>query len=278
MIIPSWKFFVGRWLIITVWLTVCSTSTALAQKFSLGVKGGPLVLWSPYGDKYDGQNVLNKPKFGYYGAGVINFPLKNNYTCVVEVGFSQKGRKVEFEGKKNNGTFYFLDAALLLRKSFNFYLGKNIPSTWFVNVGPHVSYWLGGKGTIGVLGAEGSPYTLAFVDSLNANDFAFDKMYLVDANRWIFGADIGVGMTAPIRSTQRVLVELRFTWGHTFYGSATTANYNWIDFTDNNLRANERVISLTAAYMFDFDLQKAKKGKSTKDKETKRKPVRRRGR
>jgi hypothetical protein len=81
-------------------------------------------------------------------------------------------------------------------------------------------------------------------------------------------------MTAPIKKTQRVLVEFRFTWGHTFYGSRASAYYNWVQFTDNNMRANEKVLSLTAAYIFDFDLREGKKGHSTKDRENNRKPKR----
>lgn len=234
--------------------------------------------WSVYGDDYDGRNTDGKLKFGYYGAGIISFPLKDNYSCVIEGGFSQKGRNVRFEDMKNEATYYFIDAALLLRKSFHIQLGKNIPATCFVNVGPHISYWLGGKGVIGDKNGDGVDYKIKFVDTLRLDQADFKTMYMVEANRWLFGADIGIGMTAPIRSTQRVLVEFRFTWGHTFYGGQTSARYSDINFTDTNMRSNERVLSITAAYMFDFDLREAKKGRSTKDKEVKRKPVKRRRR
>lgn len=275
MKITSKRLVVAKWLFIAVLLTPVASSSLFAQNFSLGAKAGPLVLWSPYGDKDDAEGIDNKPKYGFYAAGIINFPLKNNYTCVIEGGFSQKGRHVEFEGTFNNSTYYFIDAALLLRKSFKFNLGKNVPATGFFNIGPHISYWLSGKGTLGSIGSDGSDYKVVFVDSLG-DDFEFKTMYMVDANRWLFGADIGLGMTAPIKKTQRVLVELRFTWGHTFYGSRTTAYYNWVQFTDNNMRANEKVLSLTAAYIFDFDLRASKKGHSTKDKENNRKPKRKR--
>lgn len=275
MNIPSERFVVVKWLFITVLLLPVTTNVLFGQNFSLGVKAGPLVLWSPYGDKDDAVGFENKPKYGYYLAGIINFPLKNDYTCVIEGGFSQKGRHVETAGMFNNGTYYFIDAALLLRKSFKFNLGKNVPATGFFNIGPHISYWLGGEGTIGSVGSDGSDYKIKFVDSLNSDDFKFKTMYMVDANRWLFGADIGLGMTAPIKKTQRVLVELRFTWGHTFYGTRETAYYNWVQFVDYNMRANEKVLSLTAAYIFDFDLRASKKGHSTKDKENNRKPKRR---
>ncbi|HEU5291384.1 MAG TPA: outer membrane beta-barrel protein, partial [Cyclobacteriaceae bacterium] len=191
MYTASKRLIVAKWLIIAMLLVSLTTSRVFAQNFSLGAKAGPLVLWSPFGDKEDGKGYDVQPKFGYYVAGIINFPLKNNYTCVIEGGFSQKGRKVEFEGNFNNGTYYFVDAALLLRKSFNFNLGKNIPATGFFNIGPHISYWLGGKGTVGGVGGDGSPYKIEFIDSLTADDNDFKTMYMVDVNRWLFGADIG---------------------------------------------------------------------------------------
>jgi hypothetical protein len=279
MINPSQRHLIDKLLILAILFTLFPLSGVFAQKFSLGVKAAPLATWSAYGDKDDGKRTDNKIKIGFYAAGFISFPLKNNYECVIEGGFSQKGRKVEFEGKMNYASYYFIDAALLLRKSFKFYLGKNVPATWFVNVGPHISYWLGGNGVIGAVGSDGQKYDIEFVkDSINPNNFDFKTMYMLDANRWLFGVDMGIGMTAPIKTTQRVMVEFRFTWGHTFYGSRTTANYNWIEFTDNNMRANERVLSLSVAYAFDFDLKEGKKGRSTKDKEVHRKRPRKKRR
>lgn len=267
---------VGRAFMLSVVSVVIASTSLFAQKFSLGAKAGPLVVWTKYGDKDYGKTIENDPKYGFYAAGIISFPLKNNYSCVIEGGFSQKGRNVKFGNgdDQNRATYYFIDAALLLRKSFKFNLGKNIPADWFINVGPHISYWLGGNGTIGPVGSDGIKYKIKFSDTLDLSNFS--TMYMVGANRWLFGADIGVGMEAPITQTQRIMVELRFTWGHTYFGNKDTQNYSWIAFTDNNMQANEKVLSLTLAYMFDIDLQKNKTGKSTKDKEVHRKPVKKR--
>jgi hypothetical protein len=58
--------------------------------------------------------------------------------------------------------------------------------------------------------------------------------------------------------------------GHTFYGAKSSATNRTLGFTDN-LRSNEKFISLTVAYTVDFDLREGKKGRSTRDKETKTK-------
>lgn len=264
--------FVVKRLFYTLFILVGAVSNLHAQEFALGVKAGALTSWSVYGDKDDRKFFDSKSTFGYYGAGIITFPLKKNYSCVIEGGYSQKGRTVIFnEGSgKNKATYYFTDAALLLRRSFKVNVVKNIPTEVFVNIGPHVNYWLGGKGRIGSTSNDGSPYTVVFNEEADLGQF--DKMYLNNINRWMFGLDIGVGVMAPINKTQNVIVELRFTSGHTFYGDRNSASYSWVSFEDN-LRANEKVLSLTAAYMFGFNIQESKKGKSTKDKEVHRKPV-----
>jgi hypothetical protein len=260
---------------ILVSLMAVTTLELQAQKFSLGLKAGPLIGWAAFGDKNDKDKFDTKPKLGFYGAGIIRFPLTKEYFCIIEGGYSQKGRRILFEGggTENNANYQFVDAALLLRRSFHVNLGKNVPGDWYVNVGPHISYWLGGKGKIGTTGDPSFEYTVVFDKEYTA---AIDnKMYLNDVNRYLFGVDIGVGMHAPIKRSQRVGAELRFTWGHTFYGDKeSSANYNYINFEDN-LQANERILTFTLSYMFDFDILESKKGRSTKDKEVNRKPVKR---
>jgi hypothetical protein len=215
-----------------------------------------------------------KFKLGYYAAGIISFPLKKDFSAVIEGGFSRKGRKVVIDEGfgTNNSNSYFFDGVLLLRKAFKFYISEDVPADWFVNIGPHISYWISGSGKY-----YNQSYDFVFADSINTNDNGFTSMYLVDANRWLFGLDIGVGFDAPLKKTSRVLAELRFTWGHTFYGGGEESVWlsNAANFQDD-LRANERILTFTVCYMWDVDLQARKKGRSTKDKEVDRKPVKRR--
>jgi hypothetical protein len=275
------KLLIDKLPFISLLLMVFLSSDLYAQKFSLGIKAGPLGMKSTYGDKDEGKLIDDKVKWGYYTAAFISFPLKDHYSCVVETGFSRKGRNVYFDNgdSKNFATYHFIDGALLLRRSFKLYLGKNIPADWFVNIGPHISYWLNGKGTLGNKDSDGTAYDIKFTKSGTGDVTDFNTVYMVDANRWLFGVDIGVGMTAPIRSTTRIMAELRFTWGHTYYGGIQTANYSsWSGFKDRNMKANEKVLSFTIAYMLDFNVQEGRKGHSTKDKEVKRKKVKRRRR
>jgi hypothetical protein len=246
-----------------------------AQKFSLGMKAGPLLTWANFGDKDDKDVFSHKVKPGFTAQGLINFPLKNDYSFQTEVGFSQRGRKFLFNDDtwENNATYYFIDIAMMLRKSFKFQLGKNIPANWFINIGPHISYWIDGKGEVSVNTGSSYPYTIVYSkmpESPPSPDF--DSMYLTGINHWLFGLDFGIGFIAPIKSSQNLVTELRFTSGHTYYGSKTSASNRTLGFADN-LMTNEKFLSITVAYTFDFDLRKMKMGRSNKDKEMHRKPT-----
>src|SRR5687768_17027781 len=86
-----------------------------AQKFSLGIKAGPLMSWGNFGDKDDKKEYSHKIKTGFYAAGLVLFPLKNNYSFQTEFGFSQRGRRISFneDGWENNATYCFGDAAMM---------------------------------------------------------------------------------------------------------------------------------------------------------------------
>jgi Outer membrane protein beta-barrel domain len=263
-------------LIFSVNLIFCLTLSA--QEFSLGVKAGPIVSLSVIADKFDREAFSQRLKLGYSGSGLISFPLKDNYYFVVEGGLSQRGRKIlsNDDTWTNISTYYFADATMLLRKAFPFNLKQNIPAKWFLNSGPHISYWMGGKGKIGTTKLQ--EYTIVFEPmpvQPPGTGADFDKMYYSGINRWLFGVDIGVGFIAPLRRKQKIMAELRFTSGHTFFGDTNSAQWRTLGFSDN-LRANEKFLTLSAAYIFEFNLKEGKMGKSTKDKEMKRKPGKRR--
>lgn len=247
---------------------VIASSDIQAQKFSLGLKAGPLINWAHFGDSEDKKDFSSRPKVGFTAGGAITFPLKNHYTFLAEGAYSVKGRRILFNDNtwENNSTFSFIDMTMLLRRSFQLRITENFPAKWFVNIGPEVSYWLHSKGKILVEG-QGPKYTVYFDREPDGN---FHNMYYNNVNRWLFGISIGVGFEAPIKKDERISFELRFISGHTYLGNKESAYIEILGFEDTSLRQNLKVLQLTAAYTFDFDLKEARKGKSSLDKTRKR--------
>jgi hypothetical protein len=256
--------------IITSCALMVILSTGYSQKITIGVKSGFAFSQSVFGDKDDKANFNNRSKLGFITAGLVNFPLKDNYSFQTEFGYSQRGRKVEFNQNTwfNNATYHYLDGTMLLRKSYPLNWTKNVKGTWFVNIGPRISYWLSGKGK--VIAGGSYTYQVKFTDPPDEPSSPdFNIMYMRDVNRWLFGLDFGIGADAPTTALQRFVFEVRFTSGHTFYGSRDSAFNRTLGFVDN-LRANEKMLSFTASYTLNRDLRESKKGKSTKNKEIKK--------
>ena len=236
------------------------------QKFSIGIKLGPSVTFASYPDRDQRDQFKTQPKFGMGGQVFVNFPLsRTGYTFLSEAGYAIRGRKfkIKSDGGEfvNNATYQFVELSMGLRKSFNLKLVENIPSKWFINIGPNIQYWVNGKGKL-----QNTEYKVVFNQPPDGDLYT---NYINDPNRWFFGIDVGIGADAPINSKQKVRVELRTTFGQTYLGKKTaTSNLSTIVWQDD-LRSNLKTISLTGAYTLDFDMRNMKMGKSNTTKSVK---------
>lgn len=243
-----------------------------AQKYSMGIRGAGTFNWASFRDKDQKDTFDLKPSTGFSIAGLIGFPLKNNYSVIIEGGFSQKGRVLREKGIiDNHATYRFVDGSMLLRKAYKFQLSKNIPAEWFFNIGPEVGYWLSGKGYF-TAGGPKYPYQIEF-DRAPDGDMGY--LYYNSANRVFFSLVLGVGVKAPLKNNTAISAELRFVSGHTNLGAnkyaypvrewyASLLNYN------DTMRMNLKTVSLSVAYTYDFDKVEARKGKSTVKKRMKK--------
>lgn len=255
---------------VAIVVLMTSWGTSRGQEFSLGVKAGPLFSMGNFGDKEDKDAFSSGINVGYTGGVLIGFPLGKRYSVTSEAAFSKKGRKMKFNNDEwtNTANYKFVDLSLILRRSFRFYLRKDIPSEWFVNVGPEISYWLSGKGTVKA-GGPGYEYDMVFD---NMADGSFDKMHIGNANRWLFGLIIGTGFEVPLPRNKELVVEFRFVSGHTFLSGDKEFNPNNFPVLgfDDTLRMNLKTLSVTLSYVINLDIKELRKGKSTMDKEIKR--------
>ena len=256
-------------------LIICMIAMAnvtYAQKYSVGLRAGGSLNWASFRDKYQKDTFSVKPSSGFTLGALVGFPLKNNYSVIIEGGFSQKGRKLKDETLlENHSTYRFAEGSLLLRKAYKIHLGENIPAEWFFNIGPEVGYWLSGKGYF-TAGGPKYPYRIEF-DKTPDGDMG--QLYYNSANRMFFALSLGVGLKAPLKNNTAISTELRFVSGHTNLGNnkyeyptrewySSLLNYN------DTLRMNLKVISLSVAYTYDFDKKEARKGKSTLPKKLKK--------
>ena len=247
-----------------VWLSIGASA-----QFYVGPKASFQLYKTTFFDKDTRDSLDSKFKPGYNIGFFVKTPLKNNYELVFEFAFTRRGRKILVDdGNMTHISRYnFIEAPLLLRRSFEAHIIKDLSSTFFVELGPNVTYWLGGNGSI-VDVAQPIDYDIVF--GPKTGDTTDEIMYIDNANRVLFGLEFGVGFSIQTRKLESITTELRYTHGHTFLGDPDSAELNnrILGFTDN-MQSNYRVINLSFAYNFVIDVKQLKKGSSVSDKSTK---------
>ncbi|HMQ00497.1 MAG TPA: porin family protein [Cyclobacteriaceae bacterium] len=238
-----------------------------AQKFQVGPRIGPLLSFNNFGDNEARESFDTFIKPGFIAGVMVGFPLKDNFSFVVDANYAQKGRTLLFYERawKNSVTHNHLEGSMLVRKAFDFEFSKGVPGKAFVNIGPNVSYLLGGSGSVSTV-AVTQRYTIVFNELPTAD---FTKMYYNNFNRWMFGLDVGAGFSAPVSKDHQLLTELRFLFGHTYFGQEDSSYIDLLGFIDN-MKANYRVISISLTYVIEQDLKNNRKGKSTLNRRLKK--------
>jgi hypothetical protein len=240
-----------------------------SQKYSLGIKAAPNFTIARYRDKDLQKQFSPGFVFGYTVGGQIKFPLKDNYAFLTEAGFAQKGRSTVFDlDGRNRAVYYFIDGSMALRKQFRVKLFKNVPTNMYVNVGPNIEYWLGGSGTLSYNPGGSARYSIVFNEEVTSD---FSNYYYNNVNLWLFGIDFGVGGDAPLVGHQKIFYEFRTTIGQTQLGKkGSSTTIELVPRPNDSLLAALITFQFQLTYAFEFDTRASKKGKSTHDKDVKR--------
>lgn len=255
---------------LSIFLLVFLSVGAYAQ-FFVGPKASFQLYKTVFFEKDTRDSLDSRFKPGYNIGFFVKAPLKDNYELIFEFTFTRRGRKILIEDADEPMThisrYSFIEAPLLLRRSFETHFIKDVKSTWFVEIGPNITYWLSGSGSIKDV-AQPIDYKVVF--GPKTSDTTDEIMYIDKANRLLFGLEFGVGFNIQTQGLQSVTTELRYTHGHTFLGeeNSSVLNNQILGFTDN-LQANYRVLNLSVAYNFTIDVSLLKKGSTISNKSTK---------
>jgi hypothetical protein len=125
----------------------------------------------------------------------------------------------------------FLTIPLMLRVNFG-----SIPVHFYVNAGPKVSLWLGGKGKIDLdelVENSVDPIKYSYVYRQSAAK-GNRKLAIRDANRIQYALTAGGGMYLDLRNGSRFMIDLRQSWGHSNMGFNGSPDFSgWVDYSEN---------------------------------------------
>jgi opacity protein-like surface antigen len=235
-------------------------------QFLFGPLGGVQATQIKFGPLYAGESFGVEPKLSFKAGGVLNYSFGKNVSLHSELTYAQTGKKLTSsldENFKNKATYNFLEVPLLLRFNFN----TKMPGTqWYVNLGPHIDYWLSGKGKITASqpAGRGGTYDSKYKIRFGNGGVEEGVLFVSDANRWQFGLDIGGGVILPIQA-QKLMLDVRLSYGTTYMGKGESSSIGFTEFSDNFEYTNN-ILSVSAAYLFELDIWDIRRGKSRSKK------------
>ena len=230
-----------------------------------------------YRDTFDIQNDLN-----FQVGGAFSYSATDRYSVYVELMYERIGKTVKdiaTDGAtvRSSMTNHFITIPAMLRIT----LGK-VPFHYFINGGPRVSYWVAGNGT---------RFLEEFVEQLNdpenveeaikdykvvfkqSNVRDQSQALVASPNRIQFGLTVGGGIYFDIEGGGRLMFDARYTWVHSNMGiNSTTDNINFNFATYNeNFEYSHNIGTIGVAYLFGYNSDLKRKGKSTSKESNKKK-------
>lgn len=249
-----------------------STSSLRAQ-ILIGPVVGPQVSWVSF-DKYGSSRGVYKqqPVYGFHAGLGVSFRVHKRFFLNTAFLYSTKGKRLEGSSDpllKFKSNYNYIDVPMTYTVEFLHKVGKVKQYKFFFGIGPNISYWLGGKGSI-----SNSQLSEVIIDRLDykivfdkdENDYADNEMNVRDPNRFQFGLNFATGFVFEPLGYQKVSLTLRYELGGSYLSPDHPGTFRLTNEYKDDLRIHIQGIRVSAAYLIDLRNSEAKKGKSTINK------------
>jgi hypothetical protein len=237
------------------------------------VLGGQLG-WATFDDKDNKDIYRISPNLGFHAGVSTSFRVRKRFFLQTSIQYSRKSKTIEGKNDRalvNEAKYNYLDMPILYTAEFKGKLGKksNREFKWYLGVGPTVSYWLGGKGTLSNSDLEESniavlPYEITF--DKNENDVQEGEMNIQDANRIQLALNISAGLILEPVGFHKIMVAMRYEFGHSFLSRTSDGyfgGYDGVLFYEDELQVRMQTLNLSLHYFIDLKTDQRNKGKST---------------
>jgi hypothetical protein len=253
-----------RQLYLLLCLFILTASPGKAQKMLIGPKAGANLSWVNFVDEEYSEAYQSLPILGYDFGLAMNFPVTKQFSLHTEVNLVNRGKNLK---RRTDSTYYHkahyrhIEIPAMIRYSFG-----NEHFRWYINAGPNLSYWMGGKGKIQMeemdeLAYQKQSYQVIFGEyDYRESDFT---MFLTEVNRFQINLNFGAGMMMELLNGHFVMFDLRYRWGQTHMGEATSGNFWGLHDYRDNLKSNSNGATFSVAYLAVLDFAKMLKGKSS---------------
>ena len=254
---------------------------------------GPKVGLHYSGHDYQDEEYETLYKFSkdlnYELGVVVTYSASDKYAVHGELYFERQGNRVRNKSPylvDSQNDFNFISAPILWRVTMG-----HAPVHWYVNGGPKISLWLGGKGhfahsydeAIDGSGVRSVDYKIVFNRS-KANGFDDGTFFVNEANRIQYALTVGGGFYLDLANGARMMFDARYNWGHSNMGfnldpiipnDKTILVGAGTDIPERGYQENyeysHNTLSFSMAYMFEYNINFKRKGSSTSSESKKTK-------
>lgn len=233
---------------------------------------------------YKGDSFNIAPNYNFQVGFVMTYTASKRYSAHAEINWERIGKHVKNIENENlvlnqlvdsRMNFHFLTIPFMLRVNFG-----RPPVHYYINGGPKLSFWLGGNGNTTLeefvenrLDENGEVvpevWQIRFKQrksdkqDINSYDpYSSNRMALEKANILQYSLTLGGGAYFDIRGGSRIMLDLRYSFGHSNMGFNGSQDFEWEGYYEN-FEYRHHMMSLSAGYMFEFDAKMQRKGKST---------------
>lgn len=258
-------------LLLPTFLALVGISGAFAQ-IHVGPVVGPQVSWVHFDDKGSQARYSQRVIPGFHAGFGLSFRVHNRFFLHSSFLYSTKGKNLTGKDDallKARTNYHYIDIPMAYTVEFKQSIGKTKAYKWFFGLGPHVSYWLGGRGTL-----ANTQLSEVLVDKIeyktvfNREEGAYgdNEMNVNDANRLQLGLNIAAGMVFEPLGYQKIMVTFRYESGHSFLSPIEKGTFTLTNEYEDDLRVRMQGFRMTFSYLIDLRNEDAKKGKSTINK------------
>lgn len=263
--------------------------TSMGQ-YWFGPKFGVSYIDHVYQESTYEKDSFNVPHDINFQTGVVfEYTATGMYSVYGELMYERIGRTVkdlETDGQRefSKMTNHFITIPIMLRVTLG-----SVPFHYYVNGGPRLSYWIAGRGThqldffeeFGPTDEDGNPVPIDYKITFNSDKSSpgdFNTGYVSKPNRLQFGLSLGAGMIFDLASGGRLQLDVRMNWVHSNMATNSGKDTNLVhgvntdpDFYRENFEYFHNIGSVSVAYMFGYNSQLRRKGKSTASESNKKK-------
>jgi len=252
-----------------------SFSTTLRSQILVGPVVGTGISWVRFHEKESRKFYKQTPVPGWMGGVDVSFMVRKSFYMHTALIYSRKGKRLTSDQSpdlKQKEVDHHIDMPILFTHEFKVKMGRYKVVKLYAGIGPNLSYWLGGRGTLNTsqLLEDGYPpirYRIGFKEDAGNPSVAT----VHGANRLQLGLNISLGADFEPWGYHKVYVNLRYELGHSYLAKGGPTTFPGVNDYSDDVQARNMGLRLSAAYLIDLKTSERKKGKSTMDRVMKKK-------